>query len=127
MFRITLYAPALAAVIAVAPTVRAGELDRESAPVMRSTAMSAPSGGSELDKESPQSAHGWRWGGWGWGHRWGGWGGWGWGGFYPARSSYFNFGFPAFYRPWGFYNGFSLSFGYRSFFPAYYYSPLFWW
>jgi hypothetical protein len=51
----------------------------------------------------------------------------GWGGFYPGRFSYFNFGFPAFYRPWGFYNGFSLGFGYRSFFPTYYYSPLFWW
>jgi hypothetical protein len=137
MLRTTVCALALAAVVALAPAARAGELDRESAPTKKSVAMSAPTGGSEMDKESPQAAYGWhyghRWGGWGWGHRWGGWGGWGggwgglgWGGFYPARFSYFNFGFPGFYRPWGFYNGFSLGFGYRSFFPTYY-SPLFWW
>ncbi len=123
MIRMVCCAVIVPVLIALTPTVRAGELDRESTPAKKSVAMRAPSGGSELDSESPQSAHGWRWG-----HRhWGGWGGWGWGGFGPARFSYFNFGFPAFYQPWGFSSGFSLSFGYRSFFPTYFYSPFFWW
>lgn len=106
-------------VAVIAPAARAGELDNEAAPVAKAPAVAAAApGGSEMDRESPQAAHGWRWGGH-WGPRWG------WGGFYPARFSYFNIGFGSpFYRPFGF----SFGFGYRPFFPAYYYAPFgYWW
>jgi hypothetical protein len=118
MFRATICALTLAA---VAPGARAGELDRElpaAAAAVTVASAVAPSG-SEMDRESPQSAHGWRWG---WGRPYyGGWG-WGLGGYYPASVSYFNIGFgPAFYRPFGYYGGFyNFGFGYRSFYPAYY-------
>jgi hypothetical protein len=121
MLRATVCALALAAGV---PVASAGELDRESpqAPTLAATAKATGPGGSELDRESPQDAHGWRWGG----PRF--YGGWGWGGFYPGPVSYFGFGSPFYYRPWGFYN-----FGYYPpFFPAYsyYYMPVgygWWW
>ena len=121
--------------LAVTPAVRAGELDREAAPATTPAPVAKPTpvaaattGGSEMDRESPQSAHGWRWGGY-YGP------GWGWGGYsYGFRAPYFGYGFsPAFYypyRPFGFYNGFYGGFGYGyPYFPAYY-SPFvyrYWW
>jgi hypothetical protein len=80
-------------------TVRAGELDRESAPAKPAVATTTPdlaatpATGSEMDRESPQPAHRWR-GAWGFGPYYG------WGGFYPV----------SFYRP---------------FYPAFGYSPAF--
>jgi len=109
------------ALFALAPSVRAGELDREAA----KPALVAPAGatakapaGSEMDKESPQDAYYYRghWGGWGYrGFGWGGWGyrGFGWGGFYPARFYY-----PGFYG----FRSYALSpWAYRSYFWNWYY------
>src|SRR5262245_58722908 len=134
MFRAIVCTLALAA----GPVARAGELDRETAVAGTSPAVAVTIGGSELDRESPQPAHGWRWGvpfhaPWGWG------------GFFPARVSFFGFGFspfysfhsfrsfgfyPGFYRPFGFYPGFHGGFGFGSpFFPTFY-SPFgfrYWW
>lgn len=116
------------ALVASGAIARAGELDREFASTPKPSVTASP-GGSELDQESPQPAHGWRgyypyyYGGWGVPYYGG------WGGFYPARVSFgFSFG-PSFYayRPFGFYNGFSggyyggFGFPYRSYFP--YYAP----
>jgi hypothetical protein len=77
------------ALFAFAPTVRAGELDREGgaakpvAAAPLNPVAKAPTG-SEMDRESPQDANFFRghWGGWGhggfgWGHGGFGWGGWG--------------------------------------------------
>jgi hypothetical protein len=124
-------------------TARAGELDRESsravpsfsAATAQAAADLAHTSGSEMDRESPQSSHGWRWGvphyGWGWG--WGG----GWGGFYRPYIG-FGFGYPGYfgYRPFGFYSpfytGYYSAFGwpYHAYFPAYYHAPAaygWWW
>lgn len=118
---------------------RAGELDRESpAAALSSAAATAPvlptlahPGGSEMDRESPRPAHGWRWGARSYG--------WGWGGYYPYRSYIsFGFGYPSYfaYRSFGFssafYGGFYPAFGwpYQPYFPAYYYAPYaygWWW
>ncbi len=104
-------------------TVRAGELDRDPAPAGKVPA-AAPvaAGGYELDRESPQPAHGWR----GYYGPYGG-PGWGWGGYYPYGVSYDGFGFaPAYYpfRAAGFpigYGGLYGGFGYAycPFYPAY--------
>ena len=113
--------------LAVAPVVRAGELDRETAMTKTSQAVAAPTGGSELDRESPQASHGWRWGGY-YGP------GWGWGGYsFGFRAPYFGFapGFSSFYsfRTFGFpgyYGGFGYAYPY---FPAYYapFGYSYWW
>ena len=93
---------ALAAVLGLATTLSAGELDREfkgsdikvqaTAPLAAPASASEAAARTELDDESPTQAgfrhagwgggagwhgRGWGWGGWS-GHRWG-WGGWGWG------------------------------------------------
>ena len=115
---------ACALALAVVPAARAGELDREVSATGTPPAVAAD-GGTELDRESPQPAYGWRWGG--------PYAPFGWGGFYyPARVSYFGFA-PSFYsyswyRPFGFY-GYYSAFAYRPYFPAYY-SPFvysYWW
>jgi hypothetical protein len=108
MARHTLCALAL---LGLGTAVRAGELDRESAPAKPVVAAAPdlaakPATGTEMDRESPQPAHRWR-GVWGFGpyYRWGG--------FYPA----------GFYRP--FYPGFGFYSGF-SYYPAFsYYSPAF--
>jgi hypothetical protein len=112
MFRVIVCALALA----VGPVVRAGELDRETAVAGTPPAVVATNGGSELDRESPQSAHGWRW-------RAAYFGAWGWGGYYPVP--YFGFApafYPSFaYPPFGFYA--------YPFFPVYH-APVvyhYWW
>jgi hypothetical protein len=112
------------ALFAGASAVRAGELDREPVPAAKASVVASSLGGSELDRESPQTAHGWRWGNpyfYGPGP--------GWVGYYPARWSYLSFGFGASfypYRPFGFYNGFlgdyygGSGFLFPAYFPTYY-------
>jgi hypothetical protein len=127
MFRIALCTAALLGFGAVAS---ADELDQEFAPKTTPAApvATAPAGGTELDSESPQAAHGWR-GGWGYGYGYGsGFYGYGRGfgytpvaysaGFYRPYYGGFGFGYsPGFYRSsyvsTGFYGGFG---GYRSFY-----------
>src|SRR4051794_7366033 len=116
MLRAIFCALTLTLILAVSPAVRAGELDREAGATAAPAAGASATGGSELDRESPQSAHGWRWGG---AYH----GGWGWGGFY--RAPYFSFGYSpfysySFYRPFGFY-GYYNAFAYPYF--SAYYSP----
>ena len=91
------------ALFALAPSVRAGELDREAAAakpalVTPANATAKAPAGSEMDKESPQDAYYYR------GH---------WGGFYPARFYY-----PGFYG----FRSYALSpWAYRSYFWNWYY------
>ena len=111
----------------------AGELDRETlGAVAPAPSVVAPPAGTELDRESPRAAHGWRggygyggYGGYGYGGGYGGFGyGGGYGGFgyssvgfsrsyYPAYYSYPAFGYaPSFYRASYFNTGFYGGFGY---------------
>jgi hypothetical protein len=121
MLRITM---SILALFAFSSATLAGELDRESSSksnppmVVASSPAKAPQAGTELDRESPQSAHhghgGWGGfhGGWGYGGGWGGYrGGWGYGGFY---------------RPFGFYRPYSMFYG--GFYPyaSFGYSPFGW-
>ena len=93
--------------LAIGTAVRAGELDRDPAPAGKSAPAAA--GGTEMDRESPQPAHGWR----GYYAPYVG-PGWGWGGYSPYGVSYGGFGFTSAYRPIGFggyYGGFGGYYG----------------
>lgn len=110
-----------AIVLAMGNGLRADEMDRDIRARGGTTAIAkSPIGGSELDRESPDQSHGWRWRhGWGYGVGWGvsyfptcsfgsfyassyGWGHWngGWGGGYSV--SYYR---PVYYGGFGWYRG----------------------
>ncbi|HJZ60191.1 MAG TPA: hypothetical protein VKE74_34935 [Gemmataceae bacterium] len=141
MIRTTLCSLAL---LGLATGARAGELDNEAPPAKKPAATAAANPvaaataptGSELDKESPEAAHGWRgyWGhgpvGYGYGFRfhygfagfyrppvfWGP-------AFYPGFASYRVYSFPGFYGGFypGFYGGYySPFFNYGGFYPGFY-------
>lgn len=133
------------ALVAFAPAVRAGELDRDGvkakpALVAAAGATAKAPAGSEMDKESPQDAYRWHggwggwgyrgyghWGGWGgWGYRgYGGWGGWGYRGLGWGGWGYRGLGWGGYYPAGFYYPGFYSSYYWNWYTPAYY--PVGWW
>jgi hypothetical protein len=102
------------AFLACGTGLRAGEQDNDRAGPRPATAVTtAAAGGSELDRESPDQSHGWRWRrGWGWG-----------GGWTVGYAPAFGYGYSSFAYP-------AYGFGYSSFYPSYgwsvgYYRPAF--